>query len=144
MKHFIILLLSLVFLIPSSFGQKNKQHKKAREHKIVFQLITSDSTEHQSLIRQLNHMLDLEPQSKIEVVCHGPGLDILLKNKSTVLTDMDALYLKKVDFVGCEATMKRKKIERNELVDHCRTVPGGMMEIVYKQEEGWSYIKAGY
>ena len=61
-----------------------------------------------------------------------------------VLTSLGALANQKVDFVACEFTMQQKNIKREQLLDQCRTVPGGILEIVEKQEKGWSYIKAGY
>lgn len=144
MRVFFMAFLLLSFCSSDMFGQATKPNKKHKTHKIVFQVITGDTTEHKSLMRQLNHMLTLEPKSLIEVVCHGPGLDMLMKESSVVLDKLAELANKKVDFVGCEATMARKNIDRTGLIDQCRTVPGGMMEIVYKQEAGYSYIKAGY
>ena len=53
------------------------------------------------------------------------------------------LSAKGVDFVACENTLRERKIARTELLDTCRTVPAGVVEIVIKQDAGWAYIKAG-
>ncbi|MBK9338550.1 MAG: DsrE family protein [Lewinellaceae bacterium] len=48
-----------------------------------------------------------------------------------------------VDFVGCENTLRERKINRAELMPEVRTVPAGIIEIVKKQRKKWAYIKAG-
>ena len=39
--------------------------------------------------------------------------------------------------------MKERKVAKEELHSNAIIVPGGILEIVQKQEHGWSYIKAG-
>jgi intracellular sulfur oxidation DsrE/DsrF family protein len=39
--------------------------------------------------------------------------------------------------------MRKNNIESSQLVSVANIVPNGVMEVVAKQEEGWSYIKAG-
>ena len=39
--------------------------------------------------------------------------------------------------------MKQKKIVRSQLLPFVSTVPMAIAEIVVKQEQGWSYLKAG-
>lgn len=140
MKTIFTLLLCLGFSAVFVFGQSSGTSK----HRIVFQMVSKDTADHNALVRQISNILQLEPAASVEVVCHGPGLQFIQKGKSLVLDKLSALADQKVDFVGCEFTMKQKNIKREQLLDACRTVPGGILEIVYKQENGWSYIKAGY
>ncbi len=119
--------------------------KKAKTYKIVFQMVSKDTVDHNALVRQLFNIQKLAPGTKLEVVCHGPGMSFIHKEKSLVLDKLkDLSGLHKVDFVGCEFTMQQKNIKREQLLDECRTVPGGILEIVDKQAKGWSYIKSGY
>ena len=120
------------------------QSPSTPKHRIVFQMVSRDTADHNALVRQISNILKLEPAASVEVVCHGPGLQFIQKGKSLVLDKLTALAVQKVDFVGCEFTMQQKNVKREQLLDACRTVPGGILEIVYRQEEGWSYIKAGY
>jgi len=120
------------------------QSPSTPKHRIVFQMVSKDTADHNALVRQISNILKLEPAASVEVVCHGPGLQFIQKGKSLVMDRLSALAAQKVDFVGCEFTMQQKNIKREQLLDACRTVPGGILEIVYRQEEGWSYIKAGY
>jgi intracellular sulfur oxidation DsrE/DsrF family protein len=129
----------------SAQSKGKAESKKAKTHKIIFQMVSKDTADHNAMVRQLNNLQRLAPGTKLEVVCHGPGMSFIHKDKSLVLTDLKDLAEKyKVDFVGCEFTMQQKNIKREQLLGECRTVPGGILEIVQKQEKGWSYIKAGY
>lgn len=111
--------------------------------KIIFQVATSDTMAHGALTRQLNNIITAAPKAQIEVMCHGPGMSFIHKEKSTVLNTLSDLAERGIDFVGCEFTMKMKNIKREQLLNEARTVPGGILEIVDKQNQGYAYIKAG-
>jgi len=111
--------------------------------KIIFQVTTNDTLSHSALTRQLNNIITAAPKAQIEVMCHGPGMSLIHKEKSYVLAELKSLAARGIDFVGCEFTMKQKNIKREQLMDECRTVPGGILEIVDKQNQGYAYIKAG-
>lgn len=136
-------LLSLGILFNSS-AQSGKSKVRPKPHRIVFQMVSKDTADHNAMVRQLYNIKRLSPDTRLEVVCHGPGLTFIQKDKSLVLDKLAELAAEKADFVGCEFTMQQKGIRRDQLMDACRTVPGGILEIVEKQEKGWSYIKAGY
>jgi len=40
--------------------------------------------------------------------------------------------------------MKKNNLDVSQLVTVATVVPNGVMEVVSKQEDGWSYIKAGH
>jgi hypothetical protein len=86
----------------------------------------------------------MAPQSELEVVCHGQGLDLLVKEKCIVSDKLNKLAEKGIRFVACEVAMKNMKVEKSMLLPTAGTVPSGLIEIVLKEEEGWSYIKAGH
>lgn len=144
MRIFIIFIFGILLSAGTLSAQSKGKPAKAKTHKIVFQMVSKDTTDHNALMRQLSNIQKLAPGTKLEVVCHGPGLSILVKEKSLVQDKIASLAAQKVDFVACEFTMSQKNISRAQLVDACRTVPGGILEIVDKQDKGWSYIKSGY
>ena len=79
----ILLSLILALAIVNVSGKAGKNKSKDTVHKIVFQLTTNDTMAHKSLMKQLNNITSVAPSTKIEVVCHGPGLDMLVtKNLS--------------------------------------------------------------
>ena len=138
------LLLSLLVLIGAIVGnaQNNKHSNKA--HKIVFQLASDDSVVHKGLMKQLNNVLTAAPDAKIEVVCHGPGIYMLIKDKNTVHDKIQELKTRGIVFAACENTLKDRNISKDKVIAEAVFVPSALIEIITKQEQGWSYIKAGY
>lgn len=116
----------------------------AKVHKIIFQLMSDDTTVHTSLIKQLNNVLAAAPGTKIEVVCHGPGINLLVNDKSTVQKKIRELRSKDVVFLACENTLKDKNISREKIIPEAGFVQSGIIQIVTRQEEGWGYIKSGF
>lgn len=150
MKYSIILIALIAF---SNFGFSQKTDKKTKVNtaseqkqeprKIVIQLASADSSVHKMLMKQLNNILTVAPDSKIEVVCHGPGLNILVSETTIVHKQMEDPALKGVDFVACRFSMKDRKVKEEQLIKQARIVEAGIIEIVDKQIAGWAYIKAG-
>lgn len=149
MKTFLLTL--ILFTTPIAFGQKKEKNSKKETNKemvqeprrIVMQLTSGDTTVHKMLMKQLSNILTVAPETKIEVVCHGPGLSMLVSKKSIVNDKIAESKLKGVDFVACQYSMKERKVEVSELNPNARIVEAGIIEIVDKQNEGFTYIKAG-
>jgi len=135
MKKFAILLLFLIFC-GSGFAQTG--------HKVVFQLTASDTLAHKALMRQLGNMLTVAPDIKIEVVCHGPGLEMLLAAKSVVSDKIAGFAKRGEEFMACEFSMKERKVDKTQIIPSAGFVEAGIIEIITKQEKGWSYIKSGF
>lgn len=140
MKKYIVAVSLLLFAFASAFSQDSADNK----HKIVFQLQSGDTLAHKALMKQLNNIVSVFPDTKVEVVCHGPGLDMLVSGKSIVSEKVKQLTLKGINFVACEFSMSERNVTREAILPEAGTVKYGIMEIVTKQEEGWSYIKAGF
>ena len=114
------------------------------QHKIIFDFTKNDTANFTTIVRHAKNIMIVAGSSKLEIVCHGPGLDLLLKDKTTVEKEIDELHKKyNVVFVACEATMQRRNIDRSQLLSLAGTVPLANLEISSKQQKGWSYIKAG-
>ncbi len=131
-----------LFLSFSIFAQNNKEAAKP-EHRIIFQLATGDTTAHKQLIKSLNNILTVSPTTQIEIVCQGAALDMLTADKSVVQEKIKALTEKGVVFNACEFAMKERKLDRARMIPSAGFVPAGVIEIVSKQEQGWSYIRSG-
>lgn len=117
----------------------------ASGHKIVFELTSEDKKTWETLLNNLENVRkELGPKTEMEVVAHGNGIGFLLKKADFQKARMQKLTKEGIKFLGCENTMKRKKITRDELYDFAGTVPAGLAEIIRKQKEGWSYIKIGH
>lgn len=139
----LVLLLFLFVSTKTVLAQNAAPTGSAPEHKIVFQLTSGDTTAHKQLMKQFNNILSVSPGTKIEVVCHGGGLDMLVKGKTIVEDKIKNLSERGVLFMACEFSIKERKVDRNLILSSAGFVAAGIVEVVSKQEQGWSYIKAG-
>lgn len=113
--------------------------------KVVFDITSKDTLDHQTVMRHVALMAKAYPQSQFEVVVYGGALPMFLKDKSTVKKGIEELSLNKnVSFKACEGTMKRYNADKSMLLPGVGTVPDAIMEIVTKQGEGWGYIKESH
>lgn len=76
----------------------------------------------------------------IEIVAYGPGLN-MLKFESEVANRLTDAEKSGVTLVACGNTMKAQKVTEKDLHSGVKVVPGGVIEIMEKQEAGWAYIK---
>ena len=138
------LVLSLFVLIAAIVGNAQNNKHSNKVHKIVFQLASEDSLVHKGLMKQLNNVLTASPDAKIEVVCHGPGINMLVTDKTTVHDKIQEMKTRGIVFAACENTLKDRNISKDKVITEAVFVPSALIEIITKQEQGWSYIKAGY
>lgn len=147
MKSLLNVLLLLGALISTNLiqAQNAANSELIPRHKIVMQLTSADPLVHKGLVKQLNNLKNGWKDSvAIEVVCHGPGMDFLHKEKSNFSEEIDKLIDRGIQFTACENTMKERSITKEMILPEIHYVVMGIGEIVLKQEEGWSYIKAGF
>jgi len=135
MKTYLILLLTVF----STMALAQQQPPK-----VVMHLQSSDTLVHKSIVNQIGNLKKEFPDAEIELVCHGPGLNFLLTDKSRYVNKLNRMELKDVSFVGCEFTMAQKNIKKEDLVPFAKTVPYGLAEIIKKQQDGWLYVKLGF
>jgi uncharacterized protein len=116
-----------------------------KEHKIVFDFTKGDTASFATMVREAKNIMNLAGNAKLEVVCYGPGLDLLVKDKTTVQKEIEDLHEKfNVVFAACEFTMRRRGIDKSQLLSQAIIVPAAILEISTKEQEGWSYVKAGF
>lgn len=77
---------------------------------------------------------------QVEIVAYGPGLN-MLKANSKVAGRVNAALDSSVDIAACGTTMKKMKLTKNDLIGGMRVVPGGIVEISDRQQQGWTYIR---
>ncbi|MEY3676046.1 MAG: hypothetical protein RJB67_536 [Bacteroidota bacterium] len=133
-----------VFLMQLQFNAFAQTTGVTPAHKVVIQLNTSDTAAWSGVIGNIKNLSKVWPGNiKIEVVVHGKALDFLVAAKSHLVTDIDQLAKKGVVFNACENTMGKHGITKQMLIPSVFSVPSGVAEIILKQEEGWSYLRAG-
>ncbi len=144
MKHLSIITLSLLLLAMLQTSSAQNSNTKDTQHKIIFQLVSADTMAHKALMKQLNNILTIAPGTQTEIVCHGPGLEMLTQNTSIVASKIHSLSEQGVKFYACEFSMKERNVDKSQIISDAGFVPAGIIYIVKRQEEGWSYIKAGF
>jgi intracellular sulfur oxidation DsrE/DsrF family protein len=77
-------------------------------HRIIMQLSTADTLEHKGLMNNLKHLEEGWGDSVlIEVVVHGPGLEMLMKGMATQEAAIQMMIGKGVQLLVCRNTMKQ-------------------------------------
>lgn len=111
--------------------------------KIVWEVGAKDTAVHSAIFRQINNVLTVAPETKIEVVFHGNAIFVLTKDSSLHISKIQKEQARGVTFAICNNSMKRLKLEESRLLPGLTIVPVAMLELARKQAAGWSYLKAG-
>ncbi|MBO9699029.1 MAG: DsrE family protein [Sporocytophaga sp.] len=114
-----------------------------RKHKVVFHLSSNEDSIHKSLIKQLHNLFKALEYIEVEVVTHGPGIDFLLI-QSKLDNLLNELTRKDVRFLVCQNTLDDRKLDASSLLSFAEVIPASIAHIILRQEDGWSYIKAGF
>ncbi|MBK6753957.1 MAG: DsrE family protein [Flavobacteriales bacterium] len=135
----LLFLFILLFAVTGAFPQNAPRH-----HRIIMQLTSGDTLVHKNLMKQFRNMKEAAPTMQLEVVCHGPGMDMLMSDRSIVQEKVKEFAAKGIVFLACENTIKERSLDRTKVVPDAGYVKAGIIHIVERQEDGWSYIKAGF
>jgi intracellular sulfur oxidation DsrE/DsrF family protein len=112
------------------------------DYNVVFDITSSDSNAHKTVIRQVKGISGASADARLEVVVYGGAIDMVLKDKSKFSEAIQELSRNnKASFKVCAGTMKRFNIQPEQLVAGVEIVPDGIYEIISKQKLGWGYIK---
>lgn len=117
-------------------------HAQDHPYKVVFDLTSADSLNHQAVMRWIKGITTSNPDAELEVVMYGKGFELVMPGKSTVIEDVRvAMKNPRVSFKACQVALKGSKVDKSQLLEGSQTVPDGIYEIVSKQQDGWAYIK---
>ena len=115
------------------------------EYRVVFDMTSKDTINQQAVIRQVQGIKSASPAAQLEVVIYGEGMELILKNRSAQEAQVKQLIAgKQAKFAVCAMTLKRKNIDRSQVIEGVEIVEDGIYEIVKRQSEGWGYIKVGH
>jgi intracellular sulfur oxidation DsrE/DsrF family protein len=142
MKHlFIALLMAVATLVapPSVWAQDGVS--------VVYHIDDAD-TQGLKGLRNIRNHLDVAPKTKIRVVTHANGVDILMdgaKDKSGKVeyaSLVSALVSRGVVFEVCEITLKNRNLKREQFLLEATFTPSGVVRIAELQaKEKYAYIK---
>ncbi len=149
MKTLLITIAALAALPLTAITAEPKKPSADKTHKVVFEVAIDGAEKWQGALRNVENVQKAlgAKTTKIEVVTHGKGVEMLLAKTSAENAELKAklekLSADGVVFAACENTMKREKIEKKDLIELSTTVDSGVSEVIRKQEEGYAYIKSG-
>lgn len=115
------------------------------DYKVVFDITSKNPEDHNTIVRQVNAIMNSNPDAKLEVAVYGDALDMVLKDKSKIAPALTQLINdKKVCVKVCGFTMKRNNKDESQLLPGVQVVPDAIYEIISRQREGWGYIKVAH
>ncbi|MCE9562960.1 MAG: DsrE family protein [Planctomycetes bacterium] len=120
---------------------KQPPKEAANMFKAVVHINFSDAERQKHGLKNVTNVLkEVKGEAEIVVVCHGPGIDLLVKDKSKHVEAVAELVKAKVRFEACENTLREKSIPKETLLPGVTTTPSGAVEVVRKQQEGFGYF----
>ena len=85
-------------------------------HQIIIQLNTADTSAWSSTIGNIKNIQKIWPNNlQIEVVVHGKAIDFLVKDKTHLAKDIEALTKDGIQFSACENTMRKHGLEKSSI-----------------------------
>ncbi|HEY9145699.1 MAG TPA: DsrE family protein [Thiobacillus sp.] len=79
-------------------------------------------------------------EAKVELVAYGPGIGMLTAD-SEVADRVSEAVAGGTKIVACGNTMKAKNLTKADMNPNVGIVPGGVVEIMDREMEGYAYIR---
>lgn len=137
LQIFFVLFGVILFNVTCSYAQ-------TKPHRLLIDLNSADTTDQAAVMRQIRNLWKELPDTKVEVLIHGKAISAIKKDTSPFAAQIEKLQKDGVVFAVCRNTMKRYKLTEADMLPTASFVPSAIAETVLKQEEGWSYQKAGH
>ena len=121
--------------------RENRKQENQPMLKAVVHVNFADAERQGHGLKNIANILKEAPDSQIEVVCHGAGISLLVKDQTKHADQIQTLIKQGVQFAACQNTMKEKNISNDNLLQGITTVPSGAVEVIRKQQQGFGYFK---
>ncbi|HEY9190740.1 MAG TPA: DsrE family protein [Sulfurovum sp.] len=111
---------------------------------LVFALPSGEIEEINRILSTVNNVMKFyRPENtEVVIVAYGQGLKSLLKKgDADVRKRIEALMTYDVEFIACGNTMKTLKIEKKDLLDDIGFATAGIVEIIERQLQGYTYAQ---
>jgi intracellular sulfur oxidation DsrE/DsrF family protein len=111
---------------------------------VVWDLSSADTTVQAAVFRQINNARAQVPDLQVEVVFHGQAILAVLNDSLQFASRVKLAKEKGVTLAVCNNSLKRLKIDPSKLMPETTVVPSAVVELIKKQADGWSYLKASH
>ncbi|MGA0940080.1 MAG: DsrE family protein [Burkholderiaceae bacterium] len=113
----------------------------ASKDQVVFQVSSDDAkTWNLALNNAKNVQSAKGTAAEVEIVVYGPGIG-MLKADAVVANRVSEAVKNGVKVVACQNTMRGQKLTPADMNADIGYVPAGVIELMAKQQAGWSYIR---
>jgi uncharacterized protein len=137
----------LAFAVSTS-ARAQGQDKVARDQDKVVYHIDAAATQGIKGLRNIRNHLDTAPDTKIIVVTHADGVDMLMEGKKDEKSNTEfaplvsALKARGVRFEICEITLKNRNLKKEQFIQEADFTPSGVVRVAQLQtREHYAYIK---
>ncbi len=118
--------------------------------KVLVHLTTSDSESGLNTLTNLENMLqeyrERGQNIRVEVVANGHGIDLLRQGTTpfaALIARLTEEY-KNLSFAACKNTIDQIQITSDEEIDlipQAKLIDSGIVEVIQRQQQGWTYIR---
>jgi uncharacterized protein len=124
--------------------------EEQKEHRLILQVNTNDAAAMNLTLNNAMNVTEYYKEAgdkvKIEVIAFGPGLHMLRDDTSPVKARIETMALStpEVSFKACGNTQQSMSKAENKdikLIPQAEVVPSGVVRVVQREEQGWSYVK---
>lgn len=108
---------------------------------VVVHLAEGDPGRQSAVLRNvMNLRADLEPMVSIELIAHGPGVE-LMTGESGLADGVAQLVSIGVTPLACLNTLASRGLTPEDLLPGVGVVPSGIGQLARRQLEGWAYVR---
>lgn len=120
----------------------NAQAATPEKQSVIMQVSDNDPAKWNLTLNNARNVQQMLGKNNVEVeiIAYGPGIN-MLKFDSEVANRMQEAADNGVAIRACGVTMKAQKLTVKDLYPAVKVVPGGVIEIMKREREGWAYIK---
>ena len=142
MKRRILLQAASAFAFAGAAALAGAQTSAPKRHKLIMQVSDADPAKWTlALNNARNVQQDVGAANvDLEIVAYGPGIG-MLKRDSVVASRLQEATEAGVKIVACQNTMRNQKLVPADMSPAVGYVPAGVTELMFKQAEGWAYIR---
>ena len=144
-RRWLLALSAMLFaVLAMPAGAQTAAPGAAKKYRVVMQVSDPDP---RGWNQTLNNALQLTKNAgqqnvEIEVVANGMGIGMLKQGSPSAELVAGALA-QNVKVLACGVTMKALLLEKDDMLPNIGYVPGGLIEILDRQRDGWQYVKGG-
>jgi intracellular sulfur oxidation DsrE/DsrF family protein len=134
----------------SLIGARQAAAAQEKKHRVTLHVDENDEAKMNLALNNATNITELYNQKgegvDIEIVTYGPGLHMLRADTSPVKERIKSFAesMPNVTFAACANTMagmKKREGKDIPLLPDMHVVPAGVVHLIERQEQGWSYVK---